>query len=143
MTGGYSTVLVPSGEGKILGIGYGGDQNLTLKLTLFDVSDPINPKVLDTLDKNDYSEVMYNTRSLVYNPQRDDYIIPLRFEESSKRMPIGGMMNIKVENDKIHLADEYKINGNLVRRCVYIGDYIYLLTNSDDEDQIDSVKYKS
>ena len=143
MTGGYSTVLVPSGEGKILGIGYGGDQNLTLKLTLFDVSDPINPKVLDTLDKDCYSEVMYNTRSLVYNPQREDYIIPLRYEESTKRTPIGGMMNIKVENGKIRLTDEYKINGSLVNRCVYIGDYIYLLTNSDDEDQIDSVKYKS
>lgn len=143
MVSGYSTTLVPSGDGKMLGIGYGGDHNFTIKLTLFDVSDPLKPKVLDTLDKDCYSEVMYNTRSLVYNPQREDYIIPLSYEESTKRTPIGGMMNIKVENGKIRLTDEYKITGSLVKRCVYIGDYIYLLTDSDDENQIVSVKYKS
>ena len=60
MIDGFSTLLVPVGEGRLLGIGhatgdngYGGEYDSGLKLVLFDISDPSEPKVLDSKEFED------------------------------------------------------------------------------------------
>ena len=49
---GFSAYLHPVGEGLLLGVGYGGDENGTdgsVQFSLFDVSDPESPQQIDTL----------------------------------------------------------------------------------------------
>lgn len=60
MIDGFSTLLVPLGSGKLLGIGhatgdngYGGEFDSGLKLALFDISDPSRPAVLDSREFED------------------------------------------------------------------------------------------
>ena len=99
---GFSSMMGPVGKNKVLGIGYSESRDGTvenkLKLVLFDVSDPMKPKVADTKKINKYSNVMDQPRALVYNPERGDYIIPL--ESSGEETQNGGMLNFKIENGK-------------------------------------------
>ena len=62
MIDGFSTLLIPAGEGRLLGIGhatgdngYGGEFENGLKIVLFDISDPSEPKVLDSKEFEDMS----------------------------------------------------------------------------------------
>ena len=141
---GFSSMIVPVGKNKVLGIGYSESRDGTvenkLKLVLFDVSDPMKPKVADTKKINKYSNVMDQPRALVYNPERGDYIIPL--ESSGEETQNGGILNFKIENGKIKIIRQYT-NNDPTLRCVYIGDKIYLIPDPDRSTfQLDSVEYK-
>gem|GEM_PF-156696 len=156
-----------------------------VKIVTFDISDKSNPKVLDT-KVYDYcnSAVQYNPKALLVNFERGDFTIPLNYEkynyidynyypkssyeEESTTERHSGVLNFRVDNGKINVIDNY-ISGEFgyyagntpVDRCVYIGDYIYMLgvNIAYDEDYyekgninppedyeaelvIDSVKYK-
>ena len=148
---GFSTMLVPVGGDKMLGIGYHTEnESYTtmevqegLKLALFDVSDKTNPRVLDSISYvNCNSEVQYNPKALVYNPERDDYIIPLNYAdwghydaETGEYVYTdeyyGGVLNFKVDGDHLTEIDRVKTDYDSVERCVYVGDYIYM-TYYDD-----------
>ena len=159
---GFSTMLVRIDENTLLGIGYHTeDEDYTtlevqegLKLALFDVSDKANPKVLDS---KSYlycdSMVQYNPKALVYNPDRDDFIIPLNYSnwghyDSAKQEYVyvddyyGGVLNFRVDGGKLNEISRYKTDYDAVDRCAYVGDTIYMTHYEDDGLEIDSVKYK-
>lgn len=54
---GYSDYLHPFGDGLLLGIGYETDAKTSektgVKLTMFDISDPINLRILDSVTINE------------------------------------------------------------------------------------------
>lgn len=151
---GFSTMLVPIGDDLVLGLGYHTEEKdytdlevrEGVKLALFDVSDRTNPKVLDSKSFVDYnSEVQYNPKALVYNPDRDDYVIPLNYAYYAWRDSVtddaasfdgeliykdvlnGGMLNFSVENGKIKVIDQYRSDKmDAVERCIYVGDTVYM-----------------
>ena len=159
---GFSTMLVPIGNDRMLGIGYHTENEdyaemevqEGLKLALFDVSDKADPKVLDSVSyAYCSSEVQYNPKALVYNPERDDFIIPLNYEHwghyDSETMEYvyneeyyGGVLNFKVNGDKIDEISRFKTDYDSVERCVYVGDMIYMTHYVDYELQLDWVPYK-
>lgn len=75
---GFSTLLIPVSSSRLLGIGhatgdngYGGEYDSGLKLALFDISDPSEPKVLDSKEFRDMSSMaQYDHHALMVN--RDD-----------------------------------------------------------------------
>ena len=187
---GYSTLIVPVDKNTILGIGYGSENtelniNDGVKIVTFDISDKSAPKVLDTKTYDYcYSAVQYNPKALLVNFDRGDFTIPLNYEkygyidyddypdssykEASTTDRHSGVLNFRVDDGKINVIDNY-VSGEfgyytantVVDRCVYIGDYIYMLgvNIAYDEDYyekgyinppedyeaelvIDSVKYK-
>ncbi len=156
---GFSTMLVPIDKNTVLGLGYhtededGVDLEVQegLKLVLFDVSDKKNPKVLDSkIYINCDSEVQYNPKALVYNAERNDFVIPYNYfsdewddDYNFIGEQYGGTINFKVENGKIKEIDKYKSHFNYIDRCVYIDDTVYMTNNDGDGAlSIDSVKYK-
>ena len=171
---GFSTMLVPIDENTILGLGYNtGEADYTdlevtdgFKLALFDVSDKTNPKVLDSRSYVDYnSAVMYDPKALVYNPDRDDFVVPIsywhyedngddwyadddNYDEWENRYEshveqFGGALNFRVESGRIVETDLYRSRFDWIERCVYVGDTIYL-TAIDDTGAVhlDSVSYR-
>ena len=173
---GFSTMLVPVDANTVLGIGVNtGEYDYTtmevqdgIKLALFDVSDKSNPKVLDSKSYVNYSsDVTYNPKALVYNPERGDYVIPMNYylysepnedygsetdnwsyedwesywEKNTVRY--GVVLNFSVENGKIVETDFAKTDHPEIGRCVYVGDDIYM-TYTDDNNSVhlDSVSYK-
>ena len=81
---GFSTLLIPVSAGRLLGIGhatgdngYGGEYDSGLKLALFDISDPSEPKVLDSREFRDMSSIaQYDHHALMVNSDAGYFAIP-------------------------------------------------------------------
>ncbi len=81
---GFSTLLIPVSAGRLLGIGhatgdngYGGEYDSGLKLALFDISDPSEPKVLDSREFKDMSSIaQYDHHALMVNSDAGYFAIP-------------------------------------------------------------------
>ena len=91
---GFSTLLIPVSEGRLLGIGhatgdngYGGEYDSGLKLVLFDISDPSVPKVIDSKEfENMTSPAQSDHHALTVNAEKGWYAIPYdiyNYENSS------------------------------------------------------------
>ena len=84
MIDGFSTLLIPVGEGRLLGIGhatgdngYGGEFDSGLKLVLFDISDPSEPKVLDSKEFKDMTSFAQDDHhALTVNSDAGWFAIP-------------------------------------------------------------------
>ena len=168
---GFSSLLVPVDENTLLGIGYhdgfnedeqiyDANESWGLKLVTFDVTDKSNPLVLDAkVFPHVSSGVQYNPKALLVNFERGDYAVPTNYyydggwkdgEYYDYEIPEtkNGVINFRIDNGNITVIDDYtsdKITGEFasVDRCVYVGDYIYLLGSTDYENTvIDCVKYK-
>ena len=162
MIDGFSTLLVPAGKGRLIGIGhatgdngYGGEYDSGLKLALFDISDPSQPKVLDSKEfENMTSPAQNDSRALTVNSEAGWYAIPYGIdnyddfgviiedgavedaevqeepEESYIPEPEneheGGVLVFKA-GDTLSAIDQHKLGNEYLERSVYIGDYIYAL----------------
>jgi len=81
---GFSTLLVPLGDGKLLGIGhatgdngYGGEFDSGLKLVLFDISDPSEPKILDSKEFEDMTSLAQDDHhALTVNSDEGWFALP-------------------------------------------------------------------
>ena len=158
---GFSTMLAPVGEDKLLGIGYHTEnESYTdlevqegVKLALFDISDKENPRVLDSRSYVDCSsEAQYNPKALVVNPDRNDYVIPLNYchwtvtdaedypyGEEERR---GGALNFRVDGDRLTEIAFYEADHAEVDRCVYVGDTVYMTCYEDGELKLDTARYQ-
>ncbi|MBE6009050.1 MAG: hypothetical protein E7236_00120 [Lachnospiraceae bacterium] len=144
---GFSTLLVPTDENTLFGIGYAtattrfGEVQEGVKLVTFDISDPSQPKVNDAKEfLNTYSEVQYNHKALLKNAEADYYAIPYnQYDDEGYYFEHGGVLVVRIKNGKIQVLKDYQDMDTTIRRCVFIGDYIYTI---DDEDQVGSFLMK-
>ena len=167
---GFSTLLIPVGSGRLLGIGhatgdngYGGEYDSGLKLALFDISDPSEPKVLDSKEfENMSSPAQYDHHALMINSDAGYFAIPyeiwnysaedgdepsgtissdeiaedtLAFSEPESSYETGVLLFRA--DDKIGASDRHPLGQNAISRSVYIGDWIYAL---DSDGNVQSFK---
>lgn len=81
---GFSSYLHPVGEGLLLGIGYNGNEENadlnSIKVSLFDISNPESPKEIDShIIKNVSSEINYDPKAFLYYPEENIIGIPLQY----------------------------------------------------------------
>ncbi len=77
---GYSAYLHPVGEGLLLGVGQDANQDGSTqgtKLSLFDVSDPANPREISSLPIGGYSEAEWDHKAFLYWPEDGTIVIPV------------------------------------------------------------------
>lgn len=139
---GFSSMLVNVGGDQLLGVGYNtyfDDDNTErtdgLKLVLFDVSDPLEPKVLDErVYRTVSSEAQYNPKALVENKEKGYYAVPVVNDKNTQK----GAIVVSVKDGKIVEKENYisKLKkssyGGMNTRVTYVGDYYYLLDNELD-----------
>ena len=110
---GYSSYLHPINKDLILGI---GKEESFVKLSLFDVSNPENPKELDKLTLEEYwSEVLQNHHAFLLDKKHQIFFLP-----SGRKGYI-----ISFENNQLKLKKI--IESKPIRRAIYINDYLYLI----------------
>ena len=152
---GFSTLLVPLSEDRLLGIGYGTKQveswqeTSGLKFALFDISNPSKPSVITSKTMDGiFSEVQDDHRALVQlgDGEKAKFILPCwkevdnyavdyedaeAYEEYIDNSPRGGVLTMAATDDRIDMVsyDEVK---EAVERCPVIGDFIYAVTDTDD-----------
>lgn len=137
---GFSTMLVPVGEDRLMGIGYyTQDEDYTdmevqegIKIALFDISDKTNPKVLDEQVFKGYSsEVQYQPKALVYDEDKDTYFMPYETYIYDADAYSTGVLGIKIDGKEIAPAKRYKVNTDeydTISRCTFVDDYLYMFT---------------
>ena len=153
---GFSTLLIPAGNDRLLGIGhatgdngYGGEYDSGLKLALFDISDPSAPAVLDSMEFENMSSIaQYDHHAVMINSEAGYFAIPYEVWNYSA---INEGDDILIEDaetadtdaepeseydtgvllfkagDKIGSVDRHTLSSSGIFRSVYIGDWVYAL----------------
>lgn len=138
---GFSTMLVPVDDNTILGIGYSDEEtnigNVTngLKLTLFDIADSGNPKVLDSKEFIGYeSQVQYNHKALVVNREKGYYAVPYAVYNSNSDSSKAGILTFEINDGKISVTENFKTRNKdyTYPRCTYVDNTLYLLNGYKD-----------
>lgn len=112
---GYSSYLHPISNDIILGIGKEGQQ---VKLSLFDVASPENPKEIDKYILDEYwSEALDNHHAFLLDKKHDIFFLP-----GSK----GGYI-FSYENNKFKLVKA--ISQISAKRALFVNDYLYIIGN--------------
>lgn len=130
-------------EGKEVNI---GTREGGIKLSLFDVSDPFNPKEQDTLilgGSGSYSDALYNHKSLMVNSTKGDFGFCARLTSDISNSPaFNGAILVNTSNGKLtqkgtiteNDVDSYYQNNS---RLTYIDNYLYYINT----EQISSYNY--
>jgi uncharacterized secreted protein with C-terminal beta-propeller domain len=114
---GYSSYLHPITENRILGIGKEGSQ---VKISLFDVSSPEDPKEIDKyLLKEYWSDILNTHHAFLLDEKHEVFFLP-----GSQ----GGYV-FSYQGDFLDL--ERAVSGINARRAIYINDYLYVIGNSE------------
>ncbi len=110
---GYSSYLHPINKNKTLGI---GQESWRVKISLFDVSNPDDPKEADKyiLDEG-WSEVLNTHHAFLLDEKHEIFFLP-----GGKGGYIFGY-----KGDKLNLVKA--ISGASIRRAIYFDDYLYLI----------------
>ncbi len=164
---GFSNYIHPYDENTLIGFGKDTyvDENERvrvkgLKLSLFDVSDPVNPRNLDNYvvgDSGSYSEVLNDHKALLFSKEKDLLVLPV-----SLRSPgygdwtdsFNGALVFSLKDKKFNLRGEISHNqsgtgwqdfySNQVKRSLYIEDNLYTFSynyiNINNLDNLDEVK---
>ena len=155
MIDGFSTLLVPIAGGRLLGIGhatgdngYGGEFDSGLKLALFDISNPSEPKVLDSKEFEDMSSPAQDTHlALTLNENAGYMAIPYNIhayndidifeeyiDEFAEPMNEDGVLlfGISKDSNKIEVYDKHAIGIGQILRSPYISDYIYAVNDKGE-----------
>lgn len=136
---GFSNYLHPIQDGYIVGIGYGGDDDgadmNVLKITLFDVIDPKNPKVADEiLIENADTDVNYDPQALVYDKEKQLIFLPVTVYDSQYKSHCS-LRIIEVIDGKLsekatlnHEFNKYSADSVELFRGTYISYTAYTIT---------------
>ena len=101
---GYSSYLQPIGPGRLLGIGQDatdGGRVQGTQLSLFDVSDPRNPKRLSAYRIGGSSQAEYDHRAFLWWPATRDVIVPFNNYDPSTGIPTSGVVVASVSDTGI------------------------------------------
>ena len=119
---GFSDYLHPYDENHIIGFGRDADMDgfeTGMKMALFDVTDPTNPKELYATkigDRGTFSEILHNHRALLFSKEKDIIAFPVAFQGAIiYGLDLERGFSLK---GKITHIDE-------VDRIIYIGDVLY------------------
>jgi len=132
---GYSTYLHPF-ENKIIGIGK--DENSNIKISLFDVSNFENPIELDKyVVEADYSDsyALYEHKAFLFDENTGLMVIPIEtLNYKNNSVEWSGALVFEVDNKinlkaKIIHEPEEDYWRNTVKRSLYIGDYLYTISD--------------
>lgn len=171
---GFSAYLHPYGDDKLLGIGYNTDESgftNSIKLSMFDISDPYDIEEIETKVLYDYSQasVLQDRRAFMFNPEDGTFgfstMADLRFleddwykeyyEEEYEDL----IEHVDLDKDGVYytvfdyddeegfenLMDEKldEMYGSLMStRGIVIGDYIYVVESGSKVTSYDTENYK-
>ncbi|MCL2045310.1 MAG: beta-propeller domain-containing protein [Oscillospiraceae bacterium] len=148
---GFSQYLHPVGEGLLLGIGRDtqeiytrdasgvetviGFRDVGMKVSLFDVSNPYEPKEIDMLSLGDgWTEVSHNPRALMSDRFRSIYGFTMQnWNNEGGRYSFEALL-LNVDEGKLNIAASLNAslqNGNYISiynsRLCFIENYLYLI----------------
>lgn len=140
---GFSSYLHPVGDGLLLGIGVGGTEtglDGSSKISLFDVSDPENPKEKDSIAFPESSLGCEAKALCKVNESR--FLIPYNnwgiceteaYGDDYRYYCYTGCVMVEVTADGIELAGSYLVKSEeSAARATFIGDRVYIMSSGEE-----------
>ena len=132
---GFSTLLVPTPDEYLLGLGFStetnewGEATDGLKLALFDIHDPAAPAVSDSKSfEGMNSQVQYDHKALLVGPDAAWYAVPYENwnydEETNEYKGRNGILVFSAKDGKLQIEEQFR-TADSVRRALYIDGYVY------------------
>lgn len=143
---GFSSYLHPLDDHTLLGVGYSGDDESadlnTVKLSLFDISDPTHPQETDSrVIKQANTDVNYEPKAFVFDSRSGAFYLPVCYNLIEKNGNYAGIQYVlkryAAANGKFTEEQAY-IHGAVGNNYVYsslfrgtfIGDKVYTVTDT-------------
>jgi inhibitor of cysteine peptidase len=124
---GFSSYLHPINKDKILGV---GEENGKVKISLFDVTDPSDPKEISKYALDEYyTEVEDNHHAFLMDDKHKVFFLP------------GGKGGYIFSYDNDELTLKMAVSDVSAQRAVYIDDYMYIV-GADKISVIDENKWE-
>lgn len=143
---GFSNYLHPIEDGYLIGVGYDGDSsgfNQNMKVSLFSVADPQNPKevsLLKVADERSYvdSSLSDSYKAFVSLPN-GEFAVPFRYFAFSGDVKENAFIRYKVNGGELTEIACYGvgIDGSIIGGT-YIGNYFYVFSSHSDGARITS-----
>jgi uncharacterized secreted protein with C-terminal beta-propeller domain len=142
---GYSAYLHPVGEGMLLGIGQDATDDGRVQgtqVSLFDVSDPSEPRRVDaiTLSEGSSSEVEYDHHAFLYWEESGLGLVPVQqwYWDSEEESAFFGAVGFAIEGDGLDEIRRISHPGgdkgwdyrSQIRRSIVIGDSVYTVSDA-------------
>ena len=138
---GFSEYLHPAGDGLLLGVGYGGDEeglDGSAKLSLFDVSDPAAPKEVNSLV---YEDSTLSTAYKQFVPMGDNGWMVAKENWSYFGDGTTSLVRVAVENGELTEKTVYTAPSKDIylwnTRGTYIGNCVYMLSFIEKETYVE------
>ena len=138
---GFSSYLHPYSENLLIGVGQdtktinGRTTTTGLKVSLFDVSNSTKPREVDSLviGTQSSSEALYNHKAFLFSPKKNLLVVPFQNYDERPSKQFYGSAVFSITENKISLRGkvshgETNAWESSIRRNVYIGDYLYTLS---------------
>lgn len=146
---GFSSYLHPITSTLLAGIGVDGTeqgQNGSLKVSLFDVSDPSKPKEVDkavfgnaTSSQYAYSTAYYDHKAICYDDKENVFYFPIEVYDyiytNGRNIYTAGVIGLKIDtrNKAFSKASKYFIQNSdytQIIRSTYIGNLLFAFSNN-------------
>ncbi len=143
---GFSSYLHPLDDHTLLGVGYSGDDKSadwdTVKLSLFDISDPTHPQETDhRVIKQAGTDVTYEPKAFVFDTQRGAFYLPVCYNLFETNGNFAGtryvLKRYAAANGKfteeqayVHGADQGDYYYTTLFRGTFIGDRVYTVSDT-------------
>jgi len=127
---GFSSYLHPVGVDHLVGIGM---ENSSLKLSLFDVSDPSLPSEIASLRVPDwsYSSALWDHKAVTYDPVTGSLIIPVSSWDPNSYNCTSGAYVFVINETGIELKGKVQPGpAEYVMRAQFIGDWLYTISDT-------------
>lgn len=136
---GFSSYLHPYKDNMLIGIGKEAIDNGTngvnvqgIKLSLFDIVDPKNPKEVSSLTlggRGSDTSVLYDYKAFLYIPDKELVVIPMSLTKAGSEnytQEFQGLGIFKIETNKLVEVGRVSYSATeMITRGLYIGDYLY------------------
>ena len=131
---GYSAYMHPIAEGYMLGVGYDGTETGTngdAKLSLFDISDPADPKETDRfILENGWFNTDY--KSFMVKGENGCIVITSRWDEKNS-LNLSGAVYVTAENGDLNVVSQFELPENAyLNKALFIGNVFYAFAQKSE-----------
>jgi len=126
---GFSSYLHPVNSTHLVGIGM---LNGSVKLSLFDVSDPLQPRedANLTVPGWSYSQALWDHHAVLFDAETGTLIIPITTYNVTTYNVTSAAFVFHLATDTLSLAGKLAVDsGEYIIRTHYIDDYLYTITD--------------
>jgi len=127
---GFSSYLHPVNSTHLVGIGM---LNGSIKLSLFDVSNPLQPRedANLTVPGRSYSQALWDHHAVLFDVETGTLIIPIiTYDSSTWNATSSAAFVLHLTGDTLALTGKLAVDsGEYIVRTHYIGEYLYTITD--------------